>query len=389
LVPPPPPCRLTLQTVVSQLPGILGLSVPSTGVAYNDVIALSKAITGTNWHAAVLSITAIVFLLTFKLVKRLKRFPAPLFLVVLSTLLSSLLSLSSKGIAVVGEIPRGIPPPQPPIFTLADLPALLPLSGTVVLIGFMESYSVATAYALKNRYRINTNQELFALGATQCLGSFFRAYPVTGSFSRTALTAAVGGRSQIAQLFTGLLLTLVVLFLTPLFHNLPKAGLAAMVSLAVVDVFDVAEFKFLWRVRRVEFLVILTAFTLTLLIGPNNAILICFGASALYALHRSTKAKIMMSSVTSTPAQRAGADAPPAAGIERSVSTPEYRLTSPMGGGMLRDVHFFRFDTEIYFANAEDVKRKMEAATASRGHHGHILVLEMSGCWGGEGGGGA
>ncbi|KAM8945313.1 sodium-independent sulfate anion transporter [Pelodytes ibericus] len=133
----------------------------------------------------------------------------------------------------------------------------------IPLMGLLESVAIARAFASQNNYRINTNQELLAIGLTNILGSFLSSYPVTGSFGRTALNSQTGVCSPAGGVLTGLLVLLSLAYLTPLFFYIPKAALAAVIICAVAPMFDVGICKKLWNVKRLDLLPFLLTFLLS------------------------------------------------------------------------------------------------------------------------------
>lgn len=122
----------------------------------------------------------------------------------------------------------------------------------VPLIGFLESIAIAKAFARKNRYNVDASQELIALGIANCLSSFVSSYPVTGSFSRTAVNAQSGVATPFSGLFTGAVVLLALGVLTPSFKYIPKASLAALIMSSVVTMIEYHILKNIWKVRRLD-----------------------------------------------------------------------------------------------------------------------------------------
>ncbi|XP_066442882.1 sodium-independent sulfate anion transporter isoform X2 [Eleutherodactylus coqui] len=133
----------------------------------------------------------------------------------------------------------------------------------IPLMGLLESVAIARAFASQNNYRINTNQELLAIGLTNFLGSFLSAYPVTGSFGRTALNSQTGVCTPAGGILTGLLVLFSLGYLTPLFFYIPKAALAAVIICAVAPMFDLGICKTLWKVKKMDLLPFLVTFLLS------------------------------------------------------------------------------------------------------------------------------
>ncbi|XP_074870272.1 sodium-independent sulfate anion transporter isoform X2 [Carettochelys insculpta] len=165
----------------------------------------------------------------------------------------------SQPFTLTGETPQGLPPFQPPPFSKAEGNSTVSFSemvqdlgaglAVVPLIGLLESIAIAKAFASRNNYRVDANQELLAMGLTNLLGSFVSSYPVTGSFGRTAVNAQTGVCTPAGGLITGTLVLLSLAYLTSLFYYIPKAALAAVIICAVAPVFDARVFRTLWQVK--------------------------------------------------------------------------------------------------------------------------------------------
>ncbi|XP_072271048.1 sodium-independent sulfate anion transporter isoform X2 [Pyxicephalus adspersus] len=133
----------------------------------------------------------------------------------------------------------------------------------IPMMGVLESVAIARAFSSQNNYRINTNQELLAIGLSNILGSFLSSYTVTGSFGRTALNSQTGVCTPAGGILTGLLVLFSLEYLTPLFYYIPKAALAAVIICAVAPMFDMKICKELWKVKRIDLLPFLATFFLS------------------------------------------------------------------------------------------------------------------------------
>jgi len=189
-------------------------------------------------------------LLFFK--KRHPNFPAPLLVVIAATLTAYFVKLDQWGLKIVGHVPRGLPDFNLPPFSIESFSQLFPTALTVLFVGFMESISVATWIAGKERYSIDSNQELKGLGLANIAASFFSAYPVTGGLSRTAVNYESGAHTGLASMISASIVILILLFFTPLFHSLPKSALAAIVIVAVTGLIDVKGLKHLFKIKKTD-----------------------------------------------------------------------------------------------------------------------------------------
>src|SRR4030043_943534 len=171
--------------------------------------------------------------------RKMPRFPAPLLVVAGSTLLVYALRLDRLGVAIIGNVPKGLPTFSLPAFSVESFRLLFPSALTILFVGFMESISVAKTIAAREKYKIDSNQELKGLGLSNIVASFFSAYPVTGGFSRTAVNYQAGARTGLSSIITAGLIILILLFFTPLFYYLPNTVLAGIVIVAGVGVVGV------------------------------------------------------------------------------------------------------------------------------------------------------
>lgn len=177
----------------------------------------------------------------------------PVLAVVVTTLLAAALHLDQGGMAIVGDIPGGLPglvlpAMDPGLWKQLVVPALL-----ISLIGFVESISVAQTLAAKRRQRINPDQELMGLGTANLASAFSGGFPVTGGFSRSVVNFDAGAQTPMAGVFTAAGIALTALFLTGLFAFLPKATLAATIVVAVLSLVDLATLKHTWHFSKLDF----------------------------------------------------------------------------------------------------------------------------------------
>ena len=163
----------------------------------------------------------------------------PMIMAVLGTATVALFSLDTEfGVATVGSVPAGLPGFTMPPFDLELWGKLAPTSAMIAFVAYVESYSVGTTLATRERTRINSHQELIALGASNIGAAFTGAYPVAGSFSRSSVNYQTGARTQISGVICMVVLIIMLLFFTPLLANLPHATLAAIVIVSVISLFD-------------------------------------------------------------------------------------------------------------------------------------------------------
>lgn len=263
---------------LSQVKHFLGIEPADDHSTISIVTSIIQEVGQTNpvpLLIGILSIAAIVLLRQF-----LPRLPGTLIAVVAATLAVYLLSLDGRGVGIVGEVPRGLPNLSVPTIDFGVMRTLVPAAFIVAFVGFIESISVAKAVATKEKYKIDSNQELRALGLANLSAAFFSGFPVAGSFSRTAVQYQSGGKTQMASILTALMVVLTLLFLTPLFYYLPNAALAAVILVAVYKLLDFREARYIFRIRGADGLAMLITFFVTLVVGVEVGIL----AGAAFAL---------------------------------------------------------------------------------------------------------
>ena len=195
---------------------------------------------------------------------------------------------------VVGTIPEGLPSVHLPDFDWALILQLMGAAVTIALIGFMEAISIAKAMATRTRQSLDTNQELIGQGLSNIVGSLFQSYPVSGSFSRSAVNIGAGAITGFSSVVAGLVVLVALLWLTPLLYHLPQATLAAVIMMAVFGLVNIKHFKHTWKVYRTDGVIAMITFGLTLLFAPHleNAIIIGVILSLGVFLYRTMKPRV-------------------------------------------------------------------------------------------------
>jgi SulP family sulfate permease len=192
---------------------------------------------------------------------------------------------------VVGRVPQGLPGVSLPEFSWDTLGALFSAAVVISLVGFMEAISIAKAMAAKTKQRIDPSQELIGQGLANLAGAFTQSFPVSGSFSRSAVNLNAGAVTGLSSVFAGAIVVLTLLFLTPLLYHLPQAVLAAVIIMAVVGLVNVSAIRHAWRASRHDGLAAIVTFVATLAFAPHldNGILLGAGlAIGLYLFRTMT-----------------------------------------------------------------------------------------------------
>ncbi len=272
---------------LSQLKHLLGIDLARSSHVHETVLAAVDRIGEVHVPTLVLGLAAIAVLLGLKRIS--PKIPGALVVVVAGALAVLGLGLDSQGVKIVGAVPAGLPPIGLPRLDWDNVQALLPTALAIGFVGFMESISVARAFARRGRYEVAANQELVGLGLASVAAGVVSGYPVTGGFSRTAVNAEAGAKTGLASVVSAVIVVATLLFLTPLFYYLPKAVLAAIIMVAVFGLVDIREVKHLAHVHRGDLGLLVLTFVATLALGIEEGIVVGIVASLLAFVVRTTQ----------------------------------------------------------------------------------------------------
>jgi len=255
----------------TQVPKLLGMS--SSGNEFFDAIAgLAR-----NWGEINLPSLA-VGVVTLALILLGERFlagrPVALAVLVLSVVVMLLFPLAELGVQTVGNISSGFLKLGMPSVTLSDASGLVGLALACFLLSFVESISVARTFGLKNRYQIDSNQELLALGVANLAAGLASGYPLAGGMSQSAVNDKAGARTPLSLIFASCAIAVVLLYFTGFISNLPQPVLAAVILVAIKDLIHLKELRHLKQVSKVEFYTAMAAVVGVLLFGILKGILL-------------------------------------------------------------------------------------------------------------------
>jgi SulP family sulfate permease len=281
--------------------------------------------------------------------------PASLMVVLGSVAVSWGVGLESRGVQVVGHIPSGLPAAGLPNWDVADVNALLPVALTLALVAFMEAISVAKSVEERHDYDVEPNQELKALGMANVLGAFFQSYPTTGGFSRTAVTEQSGGKTPVTAWVAATVVALTLVLLTPLFHHLPNAVLAAVVLVAVAGLVDIRFPRKLWQQDKWEAGVLAITLLVTLFVSLPSGMGVGVGlALALWIRQMMTPHHAILGNVH---------------GVHRNVERFPEAVVLP-------EVLVVRYDGALTFANQSHFKRTLQAWVVRKGAPLQLIVIQ-------------
>jgi sulfate permease, SulP family len=323
--------------ICSQLFKIFGID-PVQGAFFDQLTYLIYNLPSANIPTVLLGTGAIGFLICAE--RRCRKIPAALIVVIASILLMTFSDLASRGVHEVGSIPAGLPGLVIPAISFTDVQFLFPLALAVFLLAYVENMSIGTSLARRYRYKVDSNQELFALGATSIATSLFQGFPVAGSFSRTALNEINGAATQITGVIAAVLTAIVALFFTGLFTSMPEAIIGSLILVAVLRLIDVKGLIRIARISRNEFAIALATCGGVLLFGILSGVFLGVILSLTDILYRVTSPRIAI--------------------LGRVPDTRQYadRIKHPENES-IPGVLIIRVDAPLVFANSEIVKERI------------------------------
>lgn len=287
----------------SQIKHLLGIAMPRLEF-FDTVVYSVEHLAETNSVTLLIGAASIAILLIFKYVLggQLKKLnipkpiavpitkSGPLVIVLLGTIVVMALQLQTTGgVKVVGDVPAGLPPFTLPLFDLTVWRELLPTALAISFVGFMESISVAKSLASKKRQKVDSDQELIALGIANLGAAFSGGYPVTGGFSRSVVNYEAGANTGLASMITAVLIALTVIFLTPLFYFLPQAVLAAIIIVAVIGLIDIKTLRHVWQYNKGDAAAMILTFLAVLAVGIETGILVGVAAAIFMFIMRTSR----------------------------------------------------------------------------------------------------
>ena len=279
-------CGVALFLASTQLPKLFGFH-GSHGSFWENSGYFLKHLNETNHTSLLVGGTALALLILGKIF--LKNKPVALFVVLGGIIASSLLSLDTYGVKLLGEVPKGLPPVGLPAIHWSDLNELLPLALACFLLGAVETAAIGRMFAAKHGGRLDANQEFLALAASNLAAGLGRGFPVSGGMSQSLVNEGGGARTPVSgALATGIILV-VVLFFTHLLKALPQPVLASVVLVAVAGLFKLSTLKQLWKGDRPEFVVAVAAIAGVLTSGLLRGVMIGAVISLVQLLRRASR----------------------------------------------------------------------------------------------------
>lgn len=328
-----------------QLGKLLGISTPSGLSLYETIVYLLSQIPSAHPLITLFGLLSLVSLYAFKYLA--PKLPGTVITVIAATIISYLAGYENLGGKVVGDVPQGLPSFILPEFEFSTVKMLIVPAFVIALLSFVEAFSIAKAVASETRQKLSANQEMVGKGFANIVAGLTQSYPVSGSFSRTAVAFSAGAKTGFAAIVTGIITGLTLLFFTGLLYHIPLSTLSAVILFAVFNMIRYEPFKHAWRVNPHDGFVALAVFLSTLLFAPHLEKGIFIGVGLSLSLY-----------------------------IYRTMS-PHFAEIAKTEDGLLKDAKMnnlqtsesfamYRFDGNLYFANAGYLEKQLLNAIASK-----------------------
>ena len=349
-----------IDVVIGELPKLTGTDAEGKN-AWRELGSWAGSLDDTHGTTLLVGLVSLAVILGLRWVA--PAVPGALVLVVGGLLASGVFDLGAHGVALVGEVPRGLPTPQLPdghVFT--DHAATIAAAAVaLLLIGFSQTAGDARTFATRHRYQIDVDQESVAQGMANVGAGVFQGMPVSTSLSASSLNESAGARTPLASLVTGVLVVLTLVLLAPVFSDLPKPVLAALIIDAVVfGMIDVGELRRLARVKRVDFVIAVVAIVGVLSIGVLGGVVLGVALSLGWLVYVATAPEI------------------PLLGRERR--TAAFReLDEHPEDETFRGIAVLRLDGGLFFATADALHERLRGVMERAEPELHAVVLDLGG----------
>lgn len=341
---------------LNQFRNLLGVDFVQSDQIQKVLIDFWDQLAFFNLNTTLIGLFSIIIIIVFRKIN--KKIPNALIVVVLGILIMKYFGANMEDVAIINEIPSGLPSFSIPVLDIEQIRELLPIALTLVMVGYLETISIGKSLEAKqDEYRIRPNQELIALGLSNIAGSFFKAYPSTSSFSRSAINHESGAKTGVAALVSVVMIIITLLYFTPLFYHLPKTVLAAIIIVAVFGLINFKEAKFLWKANRLDFWLMITTFLTTLFAGVEFGIIAGVGLSLIILIYRTSKPYVVE--------------------LGKVPDSNFYRNRNRFEEVIIEnDILVFRFDAQLFYANSSYFRDKLEKLAESKGDQLKLIVLD-------------
>ena len=341
---------------VNQFRNLFGVDFIQSDQIHEVLEDIFLQISDYNFHTTIIGLIAIIIILIFRKID--KRIPNALIVVVFGIITMRYFGRNLLDVPIVKNIPSGLPSFVIPEFEIEQIRELFPIALTLVMVGYLETISIGKSQETKQDvYKVRPNQELISLGFSNIVGSLFKSFPVASSFSRSAINLESGAKTGMAALISVVMVTITLLFLTPLFYFLPKTILAAIIIVAVFGLVSFKEASFLWRANNLDFWLMISTFIATLFFGIEYGISVCVGLSLVVLIFRTSR--------------------PYVAELVKVPDANFYRNKERFEEVIIEDdILVFRFDAQLFYANASYFRDKLDEMAEKKGKALKLIVLD-------------
>lgn len=336
---------LAISIIIGQLDGLFGVEVDG-GTAVTRLIDIVTSVSDWQGLTTVIGVTAVVVLVLLE--RFATRIPGALVVVVAGIALVAIFDLAARGVAVVGEIPQGLPGIALPDLSLTEWLELFAGGGALVLVGFSEGYAAASSVADETGTEVDADQELIGSGVANIMSGFTGGMAVGGSLSKSAASMKAGARSQMANVVAGIVVLATLLFLSPLFEDLPEPVLAAVVIVAVLHSANPLRVARLWPVNRFDFIAGSTTFALVLVWETLPALIVGVVLSLGFAIKQSSFPDVVEVR-------------PDASGVFQRVEAGDLESRPKIDGFVV-----IRFEGALRYTNSDRLQRAVRTAVRRR-----------------------
>jgi len=346
---------VALNIMLGQIGKIFGFPITSGGILPR-LLEFASKINLTQWPTFGVAMgTFLVLLVSPKLFRS---FPAALVATIVAAVAVRFLDLQRYGVATVGDVPAGFPSLHIPRFPLSMVPSLLGAATGLALVTFSSMMLTSRSFASKNRYDIDVDREFAALGAANIASALSRGFAVSGADSRTAMSDAAGGRTQVTGLVAAATIAVVLMFFTGPLRYVPIAALGAILVKAAFSLVDLKGLQLIYKIDRREFALSVLSLLGVVAVGAIHAILVAVALAILRFVKLVSRPKVeILGEIEGLPGFHS---------IERHPNS------TAIPGLML-----LRFNSPIVFFNAPYFKREVIAAAQAAGPSLRWLVLDM------------
>jgi len=343
--------------VISQLASLFGLDI-DTSLYTTDIGAVVRNLDDANGLTTLIGLSTVVLVLGLR--KFVPKVPAPLVAVVLGILAVVIFDLDEEGVSIVGSIDSGVPVPGVPNVSFDQFTQLLLPALGIALLAYPDSFLTARSLASTGGYSLDADQEFLAVGASNVASGFLQGFPVNGSQSRSFVQRDAGGKSNLVGLICAALVLVTLFLLTGLFEKLPDTVLAGIVIVAGLGLFDIADFKALWKIRRSEFWLGTATVAAVLVLGMLGGIAFAIGLSLIAALIRVVRPHTAELGLVD--------------GTDTFRDIDRHDDAHPIPGLLI-----YRIDDELFFANAAYFVRDVKSRLIASDPPATALVIDAEG----------